>query len=454
MKQIQTNFLIFTLTSVFAVGLLSLGVGLISGWTSPYIAKLTSPDSPILVSDSEASWIVALLSLGRILGAILGAISVSLVGSKRTALYASIPQLVGWALLLSVDSIYWIYASRILSGVCLGSFFVCFPLYIGEVSDPKIRGALVALIMNCQPLGTLLGNIMGPYLSMWQSATISSIPNLIFLCTFLMLPESPHYLVKLGKYQEAEEAIKWYHRKANSVEELENTKLFVNTKDAPSFCNLMTEFNKPKNRKALIMANVLFAFLQISGLYTITFYMEVILRNAKVNILEPSMIVILVNTFGIVSGWIGMFAIDKCGRRILLALSSGGISLSMMLLSADSALIHYGFDAESIQWIPIVSVFIFQSFICIGMVPVPCTILSEIFSPNIKGYASSMVSVTSGVFSFISSKTYQNMLDIMPAEYVFACYGSTMFLLVIYCFYIPETKGKTLQEVQDILEKR
>ena len=436
------------------MGLLSLGVGLISGWTSPYVAKLTSPNSPFLVSTTEASWIVALLSLGRILGAILGAIGVSCVGSKRTALYAGIPQLLGWVLLLSVDSVQWIYASRILSGVSLGFFFVCFPLYIGEVSDPKIRGALVALIMNCQPLGTLIGNIMGPYLSMWQSASISLIPNLIFLGTFLMLPESPHYLVKLGKYQEAEEAIKWYHRKADSTEELENTKLFVNTKDAPSFWNLMAEFNKPKNRKALIIANVLFAFMQISGLYTITFYMEVILRNAKVNIMEPSLIVILVNCFGIISGWIGMFAIDKCGRRILLAISSGGISVALVLLSIDYALIHYGFEAESIQWIPIVSVFLFQSFVCIGIVPVPCTIISEIFSPNIKGYAASMVSITSGIFSFISSKTYQNLLDIMPAEYVFGCYASTMFLQVIYCFYIPETKGKTLQEVQDILEKR
>ena len=436
------------------MGLLSLGVGLISGWTSPYIAKLTSSDASFLVSDTEASWIVGFLSLGRIFGTIFGAICICFLGNKRTCFFAGIPQLLGWALLMSVDAVPWIYASRILSGISMGFFYACFPLYIGEVSDPKIRGALVALIMNCQPLGTLLGNIMGPYLSMWQSATISMIPNLIFLSTFFMLPESPYYLVKLGKFDEAQEAIKWYHRKYDSVEELENTKQFMNTKNPSGFKNLIAEYKKPKNRKALTIAITLFAFMQISGIYTITFYMEKILKNAKVNVMKPSTIVILVNSIGILAGWLGMYTIDKCGRIILLAISSAGISLSLMLLSLDSALIHYGFDAEVIQWIPIISVLCFQCFIGLGIIPVPCTIISEIFSPNIKASAAAITSITSGLFAFIASKTFQDLLDIMPAEYVFGFYAITMFLQVIYCFYIPETKGKTLQEVQEILEKR
>lgn len=439
---------------MFAVGLLSLGIGLISGWTSPYLAKFTKEGIPFWVSQNEGSWIVALLSLGRILGAIVGAIGVAVLGSKKTAFLAGIPQLIGWILLIVSNSVEWIFLSRFLSGITFGFFFVCFPLYIGEVSDPSIRGALVALIMNCQPIGILLGNIMGAYLPMWQTSVISMVPCLIFLGTFFLLPESPHYLVKKGNYEEAENAIKWYHRQLDPIQELEEIKQFVNTKISPSFKNILAEFRKPKNRKALIIANLLFAFMQISGLYTITFYMEVILRETQVDILEPKTIVILVNSIGIIAGWFGMFAIDRCGRRILLAVSSGGIFVSLMLLAADYALIRHGFQAESIQWIPIVSVFIFQIFICIGIISVPCTIISEIFSPDIKGYAASITSITSGVFSFISSKTYQDFLNIVPGEYVFGFYGITMFLQVIYCFFIPETKGKTLQEVQELLEKR
>lgn len=431
-----------------------MGIGLISGWTSPYVAQLSEEGLPFWASRDECSWIVALLSLGRILGAVLGAIGVAIFGSKKTAFFAGIPQLIGWLLLSVANSVFMIYISRFLSGISFGFFFVCFPLYIGEVSDPKIRGALVAFIMNCQPLGTLIGNIMGAYLPMWQTSVISMIPTVIFVATFLLLPESPHYLVKRGNYDEAERAIKWYHRQLDSSLELENTKQFVNTKISHSFKNIVAEFSKPRNKKALIIANLLFAFMQISGLYTITFYMEVILREAQVDIMEPKTIVIMVNSIGIVAGWFGMFAIDRCGRRILLGLSSAGICVSLILLSVDSALIHYGFAARAIQSLPIISVFIFQIFICIGIISVPCTIISEIFSPDIKGYAASITSVTSGIFSFISSKTYQDFLNILPAEYVFGFYAFTMFLQVVYCFFIPETKGKTLQEVQELLENR
>ncbi|XP_051155872.1 facilitated trehalose transporter Tret1-like isoform X2 [Leptopilina boulardi] len=425
------------------VGLLSLGIGLISGWTSPYVAQLSQEGLPFSASLDECSWIVSLLSLGRIFGAILGAIGVATLGSKKTAFLAGIPQLIGWLLLTVAKSVSWIYLSRFLSGISFGFFFVCFPLYVGEVSDPKIRGALVAFIMNCQPIGTLIGNTMGAYLPMWQSAVISMLPTLIFLGSFFLLPESPHYLAKKGNYDEAKNSIKWYHRKVDPILELEDIKQFVNTKIPLSFKYIIDEFSKPKNRKALIIANLLFAFMQISGLYTITFYMEVILREAQVNIMEPKTIVIMVNCIGIVAGWFGMYAIDKCGRRILLGVSSGGICLSLIILSVDCALIHYGFEPKSIQWLPIISLFIFQSFICIGIISVPCTIISEIFSPDIKGYASSITSVTSGIFSFISSKTYQDFLNVVPAEYVYGFYALTMFLQVTYCFFIPETKDGT-----------
>lgn len=78
----------------------------------------------------------------------------------------------------------------------MGMVFSCYPLYIGEVSAPSIRGALVSVIINGMPLGTLFGNIMGPNMPMMCFGIISLILTICYIITFVFLPRSPHYYVR------------------------------------------------------------------------------------------------------------------------------------------------------------------------------------------------------------------------------------------------------------------
>lgn len=80
----------------------------------------------------------------------------------------------------------------------MGMVFSCYPLYIGEISMPSIRGALVAVVINGLPLGTLLGNIMGAYLSMMYFGIASLVLTLCYMSIFPLLPQSPHYFVRRG----------------------------------------------------------------------------------------------------------------------------------------------------------------------------------------------------------------------------------------------------------------
>lgn len=78
----------------------------------------------------------------------------------------------------------------------MGMLFSCYPIYIGEISAPLIRGALVGLIINSIPLGTLFGHIMGPYMSMMTFGLISLVLTLCYISIFLFLPHSPHYYIR------------------------------------------------------------------------------------------------------------------------------------------------------------------------------------------------------------------------------------------------------------------
>ena len=171
-------------------------LGISSGWTSPYLARLTAPDSPLPLTLEEASWVASLLNLGRFTGAFVGAVSVGYLGSKRTMLLTLLPIGFCWVLTILADRAAWLYAARLCGGLGLGMTYSSFPLYLGEVALPEIRGSLVSLAACGGTFGIMVGNIVGSYLSLELSAAIYLAPCLALMVLFYWLPESPHHLVK------------------------------------------------------------------------------------------------------------------------------------------------------------------------------------------------------------------------------------------------------------------
>lgn len=171
-------------------------LGISSGWSSPYITKLESPNSPIPITANQASWIASLMNLGRFAGSIFGAVSTHHFGCKTTPLIALFPMSGCWFCTIFVDSLNWIYVSRVLGGVALGMINISFPLYLGEISLPEIRGALISIGIVGNSLGILLGNVIGSYLPMNITGIACFIPCCVLIAIFCYLPESPHHLVK------------------------------------------------------------------------------------------------------------------------------------------------------------------------------------------------------------------------------------------------------------------
>lgn len=98
------------------VTLLSISVGLKIGWTSPYLAQLTKEDSPLRITDDEATWIVSLLPFGRLFGAMVGYLAMEYYGSKRSLLISGIPIMISWICIILADSAVWLYVSRLCAG--------------------------------------------------------------------------------------------------------------------------------------------------------------------------------------------------------------------------------------------------------------------------------------------------------------------------------------------------
>lgn len=422
------------------------------GWTSPYLAQLTADDSPLPLNLDEASWVASLLNLGRLVGAIPGTISVHYLGSRRTLVLICFPFIVSWVSLILADSVVWLYAARFTNGLSTGMAFSSFPLFLGEISSREIRGALVTLATNGLPFGFLAGNLIGAYVSIPVFAYISLVPTVICIVIFLGLPESPHYLVHIGDMEEAKKSIARYNPGIDVVSEVNSLENFIRTSQSASFCEKLKEFNVPQNRKAGFVVVMLYFFMQVGGVNSVIFYMEMILTDGRLTLIPPATMVIVAGTVGILGGIVAVYLADKFGRRQLMIASSFGVGLSMAMLGVHFTILEGYFDLDGLQWLLISSIICYEAFVCIGLIPVPNIVLSELFSPNIKSMAACMGSISIGLCAFISTKTYQPLMDLMGEAYVFWLYGIFMVIAIIFCLtMMPETKGKSLQEIQNIL---
>ena len=143
-------------------------------------------------------------------------------------------------------------------------------------------------------------------------------------------------------------------------------------------------------------------------------------------------------------------------RRILLNISGLGVTISMIGMGTHFLLIEKGIATfESLQWLIISSMLLFSALFAIGILAVPSTVLSETFPADIKCMVASIVSLTAAAFAFGATKSYQPLVDYYGHPFVLYLYAALTFLIVPFAmFCMIETKGKTLQEIQDILAKR
>lgn len=303
-------------------------------------------------------------------------------------------------------------------------------------------------------IGTMIICIMGAYLSMTISTGISLAHAFVLMAIFIWLPESPHHFVKIKADEKARASIRWYHRDCDVESELQSLKKFIEMNSSASTMDVIKEFGVPHVGKALAVVTVLYMYAQMCGINNVEFYMETLLRSAHVTVIDPSVIVIIVMSIGIVSSLLSVMLIDRFGRRILMMTSSVAVVISISCLGTVFQFVDAGYNSVYLQALAIFAMIFFQLAVFIGLLSVPITVLSEVFPPNVKCVAGCLSSVAAGLFAFISTSTYQPLVNLVTEKYVFYVYSLLLITAVPFSFFcMPETKGKSLQQIQEELKK-
>ncbi|XP_066909600.1 facilitated trehalose transporter Tret1 [Halyomorpha halys] len=427
------------------------------GWPSPVLPRMQDEGTPFFMSYEEISWMVSLLYLGNLMSPIPAGYLMDILGRKNSLLVLTIIPLSAWVMIIFAEAPIMLYFARFLAGTWSGIVSTIAPMYLAEISEPRVRGALSTFVQLMTNLGVLFEYVIGPIVSYKILGYFSGSLPIIFIIIFFGMPESPYWLLMKGKKEKAAKSLAWLRGLENSSEVKEELETLENvvTEEMRNKKRLKDLVETKGNRKALLVVEALAIFQRMSGISALMAYTSTTLPKAGAGSLSPNDCVIVMGLVWVVSVFVATVLVDSLGRKPLLLTSSIGCCMALFAAGLWFFLDEKtNYDVTNFYWVPFGSFLVYGFSFCIGLGPIASTIQGEAFPTNIKALASGITSVVLAVTSFIMNKIYHTIADefgMYLNYWIFsgACLTSTIFVLV----YLVETKGKTLHEIHEELNK-
>ncbi|KAK2587151.1 hypothetical protein KPH14_002909 [Odynerus spinipes] len=440
-----------------AANLSVLATGAMLGWTSPSLPKLSekSDDSPLSVkiSKEEESWIAALVAIGAAVGSFVAGYAAERFGRKRSLLFCVVPYTIGWALIATASAVAQFYVARLIFGFALSFVFTIVPMYCGEIAEISIRGALGSFLQLFITIGLLYAYVIGPYVTYTVFWIVCSVLPVVFFICFLIMPESPYYLISKGNREEAVAALAKLRSKSEAAVQKEADEMQAAAEEAMKAQTKISDlFTVKANFKALLFTSLLVSFQQLTGINVVLFYMQNIFKDAGSS-QQPHEATMIVGAVQVVASFVTPFIVDRLGRRLLLVVSGIGEIVTLGALGLCFYLrdvLHE--DVSGISWLPVVSLVIFIATYCIGWGPLPWAVMGEMFAPDVKSKASGITVCMCWLLAFFIIKFSSNITEAFGDYTTYWMFAAFCLLSVLFTvFILPETKGKSLQQIQDEL---
>ncbi|XP_023027983.2 facilitated trehalose transporter Tret1 [Leptinotarsa decemlineata] len=442
------------IVAVLIASLTALTSGFHVAWTSPFLVKIAE-DEEYNITESQASYFTILNTVGIVLlSPFLSAFSVTdTIGRKRTLLLSAVPHSLAWILEAFSKNLYVLYAARLSAGFGDALYISALPIYIGEVTTPKVRGVWGNSLICMLFFGQFLMNIIGAFCNVQETSYICLIVPVIFIVIFPFIPETPYFYIIQKRGEEAKKSLRRLRGKQNVEEEFMMLEADVHRQ--------MSESGKWKdilvidsNRKALIAAVFLRTSQLFCGFYVFTSYTQFIFEKSGGNVSKETSSIIYMGVSFICFS-VASFVLDRFGR-IKSYIISLCLSSTMLLLEGVYFYInryHREIDLTPVKLFPLSGMLLFILFCGFGVGTIPTLMLGELFSASVKAKGVIIVTVlfaltvsfTNYIFYLINSYT-----GLCGPFILFACCGFLSAILTN--FLVPETRGKTLEEIQQILK--
>jgi len=472
-------------------------LGNVIAWPSNAIQKSQAPTD--ISNYGSESWIVSIFMIGAALVPWVASGAFSFIGKKWSLVSLAIPFIGGWLMLVFAENTALLLVGRFITGFAGGAFVLAAPAYSSEIAETKYRGALGTMMQLMVCCGILFINVNCS--TDWRvlSGVCIIFPGLMAVWMIFM-PRSPDFLVSKGDMEGAKKSLKWLRGGASADvdEELDEIKKTVEERTKVGSVSITELFTEARYVKPLAIVLVLMALQQLSGINYVLSYSALIFESAGVSI-DVCTSTMLVGGIQVVGTFVTTLIIEKFGRKILLIISDLFICISMIGVGVFFILKEKCEDCEdvtttvaatttttmmttmgtttvtemantttnmipdilvspttvdSIGFLPLVSLMVFIAAFSLGFGPIPWILNVELIPPEARAISSSLATSFNWIISFLVAQFIPTIGDAIGASSCYFIFSAIALLGTIFIIiFVPETKGKTEDEIKLIFSK-
>ena len=339
-------------------------------------------------------------------------------------------------------------AARVIIGLAVGSASMVVPLYIGEVVPPRVRGGLVSLNQLAITSGILVSYLIDYGLSgtgNWRLMFgLAAIPAVLLFAGMLFQHESPHWLIRQDRIDEARTVLKRVRNEDDIEAEISDVQQ-VSRKEAGT-----RELLSPSVRPLLLVGVLLAVFQQITGINTVIYYAPSLLQGAGFGNSAALLANVVNGAVNVGMTIVAVWLLDRVGRRPLLLSGTAGMAVGMAITALSflgGSTLHGG-----LAIVAVLGLLIYTGSFAIGLGPVFWLLIAEIYPLRIRGAAMSVATMANWGANFVVTISFLTLLNAIDGAGVFFLFGFlTLMALAYFWRKVPETKGRSLQEIEQQL---
>ena len=387
---------------------------------------------------------------GTVVGSLLGGWPTDRFGRKRTLLFIGLLYILSAVGCGLADGVGMFIAARFIGGLGIGVSTVVAPLYISEIAPPAYRGRLAGMfqfnivfgIVVAFASNALIDQIGGDDAWRWMLG-IAAVPSLVYSLMCLCLPESPRWLLsRKGDRERGLEVLRLIEPDASPEQLTAQADEIVAA--ARSEQAVASGFWTWRLRVPILLAFLVAFFNQLSGINAVLYFAPRIFEMTGLGKNAALLQSVGIGVTNLIFTFVGLWLIDRVGRRTLLYVGSFGYILSLGLTAWAFFTQHYGIVPGCI--------FAFIAAHAVGQGTVIWVLISEIFPSRHRAEGQSLGSFTHWIFAALLTSFFPKMVDILAPGYVFLFFCGMMVLQLVWVkLMVPETKGVSLEDMQERL---
>lgn len=398
-------------------------------------------------------WAASSALVGCIIGACFAGALSDALGRRKVLLLSAVLFTVSALWSAFPRSLSEFAIARMLGGFGVGAASMLSPLYIAEIAPAGIRGRLVSVNQLAIVFGFLVVYFVNMLVAQWGERTggeawniaqgwrwmfgSETLPAALFMVLLFFVPESPRWLVKRGRTEEARQILARVGGAARAEIELAEIADAIAHEERS-----VKQLLGPGLRVAMMIGIALAILQQITGINAVLYYAPALLATTGLGAAAAIAQTVIVGVVNVSFTLVAIAVVDRVGRKALLLIGSVGMGLSMFLLGGAFAL-----GLEKGPWVLVFMLTYVASF-AMALGPVVWVVLAEIFPTRVRGLAMSVATVSLWIACFLVTQFVPRMLENYGGQSYFIFAVTCAICFVFVALFVPETKGKTLEEIE------